>query len=143
MKLLMLHTFNMIMKTEEAALKETDLSDDLSPSEMHTLVAIGRHAPKTMSTVAAELLINVSTLSIGVNKLVKKGFVQRIRTEEDRRVVMISLTEKGIRALEQHEKFYFDMVEHASAGMSDEEKQLFIQSLENIYGFFERKLNGV
>ena len=57
MKMLMLHTFNMVLKTEEVALKETDLSDSLSVAEMHTLVAVGRHEAKTMGTIAGELLI--------------------------------------------------------------------------------------
>ena len=72
MKLLMLQIFNMVMKTEETALKETASSHNISVSEMHTLVAVGRGEPKTMSTVAGELLINVSTLSIAINKLEKK-----------------------------------------------------------------------
>lgn len=142
MKLLMLQIFNMVMKTEETALKETASSHNLSVAEMHTLVAIGRHEAKTMSTVAGELLINVSTLSIAINKLEKKGYVERIRTEADRRVVRISLTSKGRRALEQHEKFYFDLVEEACRDMDEKEKRLFIQSLENMSQFFENKLTS-
>ena len=54
-------------------MKETAESGELSVSEIHTLVAVGRRAPKTMSTIAQDLLINVSTLSIAINKLEKKG----------------------------------------------------------------------
>ena len=68
----MLSIFNMVMKTEEMAMKETAESGELSVSEIHTLVAVGRRAPKTMSTIAQDLLINVSTLSIAINKLEKK-----------------------------------------------------------------------
>ena len=142
MKLLMLQIFNMVMKTEETALKETASSHNISVSEMHTLVAVGRGEPKTMSTVAGELLINVSTLSIAINKLEKKGYVERIRTESDRRVVRIALTSKGRKALEQHEKFYFDLFEEACRDMDDQEKKIFIQSLENMSQFFSKKLSS-
>ena len=54
-------------------MKETAESGELSVSEIHTLVAVGRRAPKTMSTIAQDLLINVSTLSIAINKLEKIG----------------------------------------------------------------------
>ena len=101
----MLSIFNMVMKTEELAMKETADSGELSVSEIHTLVAVGRHTPKTMSTIAQDLLINVSTLSIAINKLEKKGFVVRIRDDADRSIVRISLTEKGRAALERHEQF--------------------------------------
>lgn len=141
MKMLMLHTFNMVLKTEEVALKETDLADVLSVAEMHTLVAVGRHEAKTMGTIAGELLINVSTLSIAINKLEKKGFVRRIRMEDDRRVVRIELTEKGRDALAQHEEFYYKLVEEVSSQMDEDEKKLFIQSLENMARFFEEKLD--
>ena len=47
----MLSIFNMVMKTEEMAMKETAESGELSVSEIHTLVAVGRRAPKTMSTI--------------------------------------------------------------------------------------------
>jgi len=142
MKLLMLQIFNMVMKTEETALKETAYSHNLSVAEMHTLVAVGRHEAKTMSTIASELLINVSTLSIAINKLEKKGYVQRLRSETDRRVVRIELTENGREALNYHEKFYFDLVESACQDMDVTEKKLFIQSLENMSQFFENKLSS-
>jgi DNA-binding MarR family transcriptional regulator len=142
MKLLLLQIFNMVMKTEETAINETASSHNLSVAEMHTLVAVGRHEAKTMSTIAGELRVNVSTLSIAINKLEKKGYVERIRTEDDRRVVRISLTSNGEKALEQHEKFYFDLVEEACGSMDDQEKKIFIQSLENIAQFFENKLSS-
>lgn len=141
-KLLMLQIFNMVMKTEEVAIREAADSQNLSVAEMHTLVAVGRRGAKTMTTIAGELRINVSTLSIAINKLEKKGCVKRIRNEEDRRVVRISLTAKGRRALDQHEKFYFDMVEEACGSMDEQGKRIFIQSLENIAEFFEKKLDS-
>lgn len=142
MKLLMLQIFNMVVKTEETALKETANSHNLSVAEMHTLVAVGKHDPDTMTNIASKLLINVSTLSIAINKLEKKGYVERIRTEEDRRVVRIKLTNKGRKALETHEKFYFDMVEEACGDMDEQEKRIFIQSLENMSEFFMQKLSS-
>lgn len=142
MKLLMLQIFNMVVKTEETALKEAANSHNLSVAEMHTLVAVGKHDPDTMTNIASKLLINVSTLSIAINKLEKKGYVERIRTEEDRRVVRIKLTNKGRKALEAHEKFYFDMVEEACGDMDEQEKRIFIQSLENMSEFFMKKLSS-
>ena len=60
-KLLMLQIFNMVMKTEEVAIREAADSQNLSVAEMHTLVAVGRRGAKTMTTIAGELRINVST----------------------------------------------------------------------------------
>ena len=42
---------------------------------------------KTSSEVAKELSITVGTLTVAINNLVKKGYVERLRSEDDRRVV--------------------------------------------------------
>lgn len=136
----MLSIFNMVLKTEELAMKETAENNELSVSEIHTLVAVGRHAPKTMSTIAQELLINVSTLSIAINKLEKKGFVTRIRDNSDRRIVRISLTEKGRNALETHEQFYYSVVDEAIKDMDREQKRILVSSMGNLADFFSSQL---
>ncbi len=138
----LLNIFNMVLKTEEQAMRETAESSELSVSEIHTLVAVGRRLPKTMSTIAQELLINVSTLSIAVNKLEKKGFVKRIRDDDDRRIVRISLTEKGREALERHELFYFRVVDEALRDMDNEQKRLLVRSLDHMLEFFSSQLSS-
>ena len=91
---ILVNLFNVVLKLEEKAIKESTRRD-LSITELHTLVAIGEGKSKTMSQVAASLKINVSTLTAPVNRLVKKGYVKRERSEKDRRVVFIQLTNKG------------------------------------------------
>ena len=60
---------------------------------MHTIEAIGMYK-KTTTEVAKELSITVGTLTIAINRLVKKEYVERIRSEDDRRVVKLGLTKK-------------------------------------------------
>ena len=49
-----------------------------------------------MSSIARELSVTVGTLTIAMNSLVKKGYVERrSRGLEDQRVVYISLSGKG------------------------------------------------
>ena len=62
---------------------------------MHIIAAVGEHGAKSMSAVAKIQKVTVGTLTIAVNSLVKKGYITRVRSEEDRRVVLVSLTEKG------------------------------------------------
>ncbi|MCR4600855.1 MAG: MarR family winged helix-turn-helix transcriptional regulator [Clostridia bacterium] len=140
LKLILLQTFNMVLKTEESFMKAASENNDLSVAEIHTLVAVGRKQPKTMSEIAQELLINVSTLSISIKKLEAKGFVSRLRAPEDRRVVRIELTEKGRNALAEHEKFYYDLVEEIVGDVSDDEKQYYINLAEKLMNFFKNKL---
>ena len=84
--------FNEIMDVEERALITSEYKD-ISVNDMHVIEAIGIREPKNMSTVARAVSVTVGTLTIAINHLVKKGYVERSRSEEDRRVVLVSLSE--------------------------------------------------
>ena len=78
--------FNDILTIEESELQKSQF-DDLSIKEMHTIEAIGLHNERTSSEVAKRLSITVGTLTVAINNLEKKGYVERVRSEKDRRIV--------------------------------------------------------
>lgn len=133
---LLVDIFNDILIIEQNALREGDLND-LSITEIHTIEAIGMYEARTMSEVAADLKITVGTLTTAINNLVKKGYVERKRIEEDRRVVMIQLTKKGKLAFRIHDKFHSDMIKETVQGISEEEEQVLVKSLEKLNDFFK------
>ncbi|MDU4847069.1 MarR family winged helix-turn-helix transcriptional regulator [Clostridium sp.] len=135
---LLVQLFNDILQIEEKSLKEGIISD-LSITEIHTIEAIGMYAEKSMSEVAQILKITVGTLTTAINKLIKKEYVERKRIEEDRRVVLVKLTKKGKLAYRIHEKFHHDMVNTAIDGLSEEEEEVLISSLDKINKFFKEK----
>ncbi|MEG1584761.1 MAG: MarR family transcriptional regulator, partial [Anaerovorax sp.] len=104
--------FNSVLKMEENALRKAS-NHNLSLTEIHTLVAVGGGRPKTMTQVANTLKISVGTLTVAINKLLKKEYVNRFRVPEDRRIVKIELTQKGKDAVLEHEKFHLNMVGEA------------------------------
>jgi DNA-binding MarR family transcriptional regulator len=128
--------FNEIMSIEEKAII-TEEFKDISNNDMHIIEAIGLVEPKNMSTVAKQLSITVGTLTTAINNLVKKGYVHRVRSEADRRVVLISLTEKGERAYRHHEKFHQEMIEATLKGLNGEETEVLVRALTNLKDFFE------
>jgi len=123
--------FNNILKMEEAILRQSD-NHNLSITETHTLEAIGEGNQKTMTHVAATLKISVSTLTAAINKLVAKGYVNRFRAPEDKRVVRIELTETGVSAVRQQETLRLAILNDALSHLSPEEADKFISSLEHI-----------
>lgn len=131
--------FNNILRIEEFALKSAPFND-LSITEMHTIEAIGIEKTRTMSEVALDLKITVGTLTTAINKLIKKGYVNRRRIEEDRRVVMIELTEKGTLAYKVHEKFHEEMIDHVLEELGVSEEEVLISSLDKLDKFFQKKL---
>ena len=111
--------FNDILTIEESELKKSQFND-LSITEMHTIEAIGMYKKKTSSEVAKELSITVGTLTVAINNLVKKGYVERLRSEDDRRVVKLGLTKKGKLLFRVHQHFHREMVKNILKGMEQE-----------------------
>ncbi len=131
---LMLEIFDRILVTEEKALSRGNFSD-LSVAEMHTLEGIGLYQSRTMSETAAILSITTGTLTVAVDRLVRKAYVQRQRDEKDRRVVRIRLTKKGKLALRMHNKFHTLLVERLTEPLNGQQREVLLQVLESIAGF--------
>lgn len=132
--------FNDILTIEQNALNEGEFKD-LSITEIHTIEAIGMYLARSMSEVAADLRITVGTLTTAINNLVKKGYVQRKRIEEDRRVVLIQLTKRGKLAYRIHDKFHKDMVKETIEGLREDEEKVLVIALEKLNSFFKSKYN--
>ena len=131
--------FNNVLKVEEAVMKKSR-GHNLSVTEIHTLEAIGQGEAKTMTHVADTLKINISTLTSAINKLVTKGYVNRFRIPEDRRMVMVELSETGVRAVREHEAFHLVMIRDALSQLPPEETGRLIESLENVNEFMLMRL---
>src|SRR5699024_12566571 len=95
--------FNEIMQIEEESLKSSEFKD-ITIKEMHTIAAIGLVDNPTSSQVANKFGITVGTLSVSLQNLVKKDYVERIQSAEDRRIVRLKLTKKGKLLFRLHHK---------------------------------------
>ena len=131
----LVNLFNEILDLEERALITPEYKN-ISVNDMHIIDAVGIREQKNMSTVAKALNVTVGTLTIAVNNLVKKGYIQRMRSQEDRRVVLISLTETGEKAYHHHKDFHEKMVLAALKGLNVEETEALTTALTKLQEFF-------
>ena len=132
---ILVNLFQEIMDIEEKALITAEFKN-ISVNDMHIIEAIGTGEPKNMSTVAKLMSVTVGTLTIAINNLVKKGYVSRVRSEEDRRVVFILLTEKRKRAYQHHREFHDGMVKALVEGLDEGQQKILVKSLLNLRTFF-------
>ena len=130
--------FRNINTIEEQAIRSGSFKD-MTTNDMHVIEAIGTEQSKNMSTVAKMLGVTTGTLTISVNSLVKKGYVERVRSEEDRRVVLVSLTAQGRKVYVQHQKFHEDMISAITTQLSEEEKKVLQKSLSKLNIFFKEQ----
>ena len=129
--------FRDIMDIEEKAIITPEFKD-ITNNDMHVIEAIGVKEPKNMSTIAKQLSVTVGTLTIAMNSLVKKGYVIRERGKEDRRVVYISLSEKGLRAYRHHEEFHRQMIEAVLENLTEDETESLVKALAKLERWFRR-----
>jgi len=128
---ILVEVYDDINRIEEYSIKKGTFSD-LSITEIHTIEAVGLYGSKTMSEIAAALEITMGTLTIAVDKLIKKGYLERSRSESDRRIVNINLTQRGKLAYRIHEKFHFDMVKMIMMDFSPAEEEILIKALSKL-----------
>lgn len=133
----LVNLFRDIMELEEQAII-TQEYQDITNNDMHVIEAIGVGEPKNMSTIARLLSVTVGTLTIAMNSLVKKGYVIRERGKEDRRVVNISLSEKGLRAYRHHEEFHRQMIEAVLENLTEDETESLVKALAKLERWFRR-----
>ncbi|MDH8677762.1 MarR family transcriptional regulator [Fusibacter bizertensis] len=135
---LLVTLFNQILNIEEKALKKGPYNN-LTINELHVIDAIGIDHVHPMSIIASKLDVTVGTLTIAMNNLVKKGYATRVRSEEDRRVVLVGLTTIGVEAYEHHREFHEDMITYTVSAMNDKESDVLIEALTKITEYFNNK----
>lgn len=135
---ILVRLFRDIMDIEEKAIVTPEFKD-ITNNDMHVIEAIGIGVPKNMSAIAKELSVTVGTLTIAMNSLVKKGYVVRERGQEDRRVVYISLSERGRKAYEHHAEFHREMIREISDDLSGEEMNALVRALSRLDTWFRKK----
>lgn len=131
----LVNLFNEILKLEEDVLVNGEFNN-ISVNDFHVINAIGVEDPKNMSTIAKQLDITVGSLTTAINALVRKGYVNRERSETDRRVVTVKLTESGERAYHHHMDFHEHMTDAAIRALKADELPLVTKVLIGLQKFF-------
>ena len=138
---LLTDAFWSILKIEEQ-IATTAVQEKLTISELHLLEAVARDQEqgRSISELAADLQITLPSVTVAVNKMAKKGYVEKVRSAQDGRQVLVKLTRQGHKVNAGHEYFHENMVRNASANMSEEEKEILVKGIKNLNQYFKRKL---
>lgn len=103
-----------ILVRDLGILEKSDSScHSVSISQCHAIVEIGRVNEISLNELAKILDLDKSTMSRTINKLVDENLVIREVHPEDRRYVVIKLTEKGIKifkTIEENMNSYYQDV---------------------------------
>lgn len=110
----------------------------LSVFELLALMMSDKYQTVTMSSLAQGMSVPMSTATGVVDRLVKKGLLERGRSEEDRRVVTVSLTESGSEVIEDLKELLFSNLDRVRGILTVEEFETALELLRKLILGFQK-----
>lgn len=83
------------MVRELGFMQPTLAETDLPPSAVHGIIELGNHGSMTANQLGQMLLLEKSTVSRMLARLIERGLIEERPSETDRRAKMLSLTPEG------------------------------------------------
>jgi DNA-binding MarR family transcriptional regulator len=113
------------------------LERQLPRSEMLALVLLQRHGQRTVSELAEVLGAPLSTASGIGERLARRGLVHRHRKAEDRRVVVVRLTQKGKSAAGKLREQIEGILRRVEGALTDEEQVQLLALIAKVWAAFQ------
>lgn len=108
------------------------IDSNISMPHLYLLGFIQSRKSCIVSEIAQYLKITLSGVTSLLNKLVDMKLVTRKRSEEDRRVVIVELTEEGKNILDKRNKNIREIFERFFKDIDKEEVAIFFSVLEKV-----------
>lgn len=104
----------------------------LTGPQAFAIVELLGSEPVTMGALAEKLGIGHGVATRLVDRLVEKGLVERTRDENDRRVVLVSLSESGSHSASRVTEVARETIKSVFEGVTVRERQEFLQMLKRL-----------
>ncbi|MDX2247837.1 MAG: MarR family transcriptional regulator [Bacteroidia bacterium] len=102
----------------------------ISANEMEIILYIEDFGPQRMKAVGEQFKIKFSTLTSLVDKIEKLNLVKRVNSKDDRRSIMVTITKKGKKMLEEYNSQIKSLAERISEVSQMETLPQLVETLE-------------
>ncbi|AND42103.1 MULTISPECIES: MarR family winged helix-turn-helix transcriptional regulator [Cytobacillus] len=120
------------VEKKAASLVKNQIGSDLTNDQHFTLRYINQVGSCTSSELAEVFDVKKSAITAMITRMWEKGLIQRTRDENDRRVVYLTLTEKGNDLYVKAEEKIHNLVESLINRFDQVEIQQFIETFEKL-----------
>jgi len=110
----------------------------LSRFELLALMLAEKYQTTTMGNLAQGMSVPMSTATGIVDRLVKKGLLKRDRSEEDRRVVTVTLTGDGRDLIENLKEHFYYFIDKARGFLTGEEFETALELVRKVVLGFQK-----
>lgn len=124
----LIYTYNWVVEQSRKFFEKADLTP-----QQFNILRILRGAGKPLSTlqIRQRMLDKMSDTSRIVDRLIKKDLVQKVVCQSDRRLVDVTITDKGLQLLETLD-FLNDEMDSQLQGLNAEEAKTLNQLLDKL-----------
>ncbi|MBB6019230.1 DNA-binding MarR family transcriptional regulator [Paenibacillus sp. JGP012] len=112
--------------------QKSETNCKMNPTKSHILGMILREQRCMAVDVARQLSLSSGATTIVLNQLESDNLIQRVRSEEDRRIVWLSLTEEGEQLARTLNANRGRMTWELLQALTEEEQQLMLGMLKKI-----------
>ena len=110
----------------------------MSKQELFTVMTVDRLKEATMGQLSENMNFPMSTATGIVDRLVRKGYLERGRSETDRRIVVIALTGKGKEFVACVKEMIFSYIRRADEVLDDGEWETIIRIVEKVTAVLQK-----
>jgi MarR family 2-MHQ and catechol resistance regulon transcriptional repressor len=126
--LVLMKAFQALFPHAEESIKRTDLGD----SDFRVLEVLLHKGPLPVNTVGPLVWLTPGSISVAVDRLVKKGLVSRKDRAGDRRVRQVELTAKGRALIKRGFREHAAAMETAVSALSKNERLTLLRLLKKL-----------
>ena len=124
----LVYTHNWIMEQSKKFFEQ----GDLTPQQFNILrILRGAGQPLSTLQIRQRMLDKMSDTSRIVDRLLKKGLVKKVVCKSDRRLVDVTISEKGLKLLEKLDT-YNDQIDEMLSGIDEDEAKILNQLLDKL-----------
>jgi DNA-binding MarR family transcriptional regulator len=102
-------------------------ADYIPSNEFAVLQTLNNQSPLMASEIANELKVSSSHITAVTDRLVKKDYIQRVRSDSDRRIVYLEITEEGKKIAVEMDEIKNEYFGNKFSHLSEEEMKTMIK----------------
>lgn len=106
--------------------------------QLYLMMALSRKHYMTMGQAAASIGCSKEQATRLVASLVDEGYVERLHSKENRKLVMIQMTEKGAEVMQFEKSTARENLKEEMDRLSDEDKDIFFQAVRQLAEVLKR-----
>ncbi len=120
-----------LAEMEELAREKLNLKE-LTLAQMHYLEVLNQLENPNVTELATEMNLSKPTVTVALDKLIQKGYITKVQSDDDRRSSHLHLTKKGMLINQMHEHAHGQFAELMRESLEPDELEKLTLLLEKL-----------